>query len=280
MKVITTLPEMRATRKILQGTVGFVPTMGFLHAGHTSLVHSAKAGCTNVVVSIFVNPTQFGPNEDLAKYPRDLPRDLSMLESLGVDLVWVPTVEEMYPSGYQTWVDVENLTLGLEGEVRPGHFRGVATVVAKLFNTIRPDRAFFGQKDAQQAVVIRRMATDLDFPIEIVICPTIRDADGLAVSSRNMYLNSEERKAAPILFRALNAAKTAFKGGEREAESLRRIMRDILISEPLAKLQYVSCADYDILEELTVVQEKALLSMAVILGNTRLIDNLVIGDLD
>ncbi len=172
----------------------------------------------------------------------------------------------------------EGLTVGLEGEIRPGHFRGVATVIAKLFNAVRPDRAYFGQKDAQQAAVIRQMTTDLDFPIEIVVCPTIREADGLAMSSRNSYLNTEERKVAPILFRALSAAKTAYKSGEREAESLRRVMRDFIISEPLARLQYVSCANYDTLEELIVVQNKALLSMAVFLGKTRLIDNIVIGD--
>ena len=278
MKVVSTLQELHTARKAFQGTVGFVPTMGFLHAGHISLVNSARAGCTNVVASIFVNPTQFGPNEDLAKYPRDLPRDLAMLEAAGVGLVWTPTVEGMYPTGYQTWVDVEGLTVGLEGEIRPGHFRGVATIIAKLFNAIRPDRAYFGQKDAQQAAVIRQMTTDLDFPIEIVVCPTIREADGLAMSSRNSYLNPEERKVAPILFRALSTAKTTYKSGVREAESLRRVMRDLIISEPLARLQYVSCANYDTLEELIVVQNKALLSMAVFLGKTRLIDNIVIGD--
>lgn len=278
MKVVTTLPELRVARKTLPGPVGFVPTMGYLHAGHISLASAAKSCCTSVVASIFVNPTQFGPDEDLAKYPRDLPRDLGMLETAGVDLVWTPSPEAMYPPGYQTWVDVQGLTMRLEGEIRPGHFRGVATVVAKLFNAVGPDRAYFGQKDAQQAAVIRRMTRDLDFPIEIVICPTVRETDGLAMSSRNIYLNHEERKAATILFRALSAAETAYKGGEREAESLRRIIRDLIATEPVARLQYVSCADCITLEELVTVRDRALLSTAVYLGKTRLIDNFVIGE--
>ena len=177
-----------------------------------------------MVASIFVNPTQFGPNEDLAKYPRDLPRDLALLEAAGVDLVWTPTVEVMYPTGFQTWVQVEALTRRLEGEVRPGHFRGVTTVVAKLFNAVGPDKAYFGQKDAQQAAVIRRMTKDLDFPIEIVVCPTLREADGLAMSSRNAYLNPAERQAATVLFRALSAAKSAYDSGERIAEKLRALV--------------------------------------------------------
>ena len=278
MKVITSLPELRAARKTLPGTVGFVPTMGYLHAGHISLANAAKTGCTSVVASIFVNPTQFGANEDLVKYPRDLPRDLGMLEAAGVALVWTPSPEDMYPSGFQTWVDVQGLTMRLEGEIRPGHFRGVATVVAKLFNAVGPDRAYFGQKDAQQAAVIRRMTTDLDFPIEIVVCPTVRESDGLAMSSRNIYLNQDERNAATILFRALSAAETAYQGGERNAESLRRIIHELIATEPLARLQYVSCADYLTLEELVTVRDRVLLSIAAHLGKTRLIDNIVIGD--
>jgi len=278
MKVITSLPELRAARKTLPGTVGFVPTMGYLHAGHISLANAAKTGCTSVVASIFVNPTQFGANEDLVKYPRDLPRDLGMLEAAGVALVWTPSPEDMYPSGFQTWVDVQGLTMRLEGEIRPGHFRGVATVVAKLFNAVGPDRAYFGQKDAQQAAVIRRMTTDLDFPIEIVVCPTVRESDGLAMSSRNIYLNQDERNAATILFRALSAAETAYQGGERNAESLRRIIHELIATEPLARLQYVSCADYLTLEELVTVRDRVLLSIAAHLGKTRLIDNIVIWD--
>jgi pantoate--beta-alanine ligase len=250
--------------------------MGYLHAGHISLVQAARNECASVAASIFVNPTQFGPNEDLARYPRDLPRDLALLEAAGVDLVWTPTVEIMYPPGFQTWVEVEGLTRRLEGEIRPGHFRGVTTVVAKLFNAVGPDKAYFGQKDAQQAAVIRRMTKDLDFPIEIVVCPTLREADGLAMSSRNTYLNLQERQAATVLFRALSTAKTAYDSGERTAEKLRALVAETVAIEPLARLQYVSCADYDTLEELETVSGKALLSIAVIVGKTRLIDNFLV----
>ncbi len=277
MQTVITLPELRTKRRKLPGPVGFVPTMGFLHAGHISLVRRARAECASVAVSIFVNPTQFGPNEDLEKYPRDLPRDLALLEAAGVDLVWTPTPETMYPTGFQTWVTVDGLTRPLEGEVRPGHFRGVTTVVAKLFNVVEPDRAYFGQKDAQQAAVVRRMALDLDFPIEIVVCPTLREPDGLAMSSRNMYLNPEERQAATVLFRSLNAAKSAFERGERDAETLRHLIHATVNSETRARLQYVSCADYNTLKELETVQGKALLSMAVFVGKTRLIDNFILG---
>jgi len=276
MKTVTTLTELRAIRAGLPEPVGFVPTMGYLHEGHLSLARRAKEECASVVASIFVNPTQFGPGEDLSKYPRDLARDLRLLESAGVALVWTPTPEVMYPSGFQTWVTVEELTKGLEGAARPGHLRGVTTVVAKLFNAVQPRRAYFGQKDAQQAAVIRQMTKDLDFPIEIVVCPTVREADGLAMSSRNAYLNPEERKAARVLFRALSAAKAAYENGERRAETLRRIMTETINVEPLATLQYVSCADYETLQELERVERKALLSMAVFMGKTRLIDNFVL----
>jgi pantoate--beta-alanine ligase len=277
MRTVTTLLELRTVRRSMSGTVGFVPTMGYLHAGHISLVQAARAECDRVVASIFVNPTQFGPNEDLARYPRDLPRDLSLLEAAGVDLVWTPTVEVMYPSGFQTWVEVEALTRPLEGEIRLGHFRGVTTIVAKLFNAVNPDKAYFGQKDAQQAAVIRRMTKDLDFPVEVVVCTTLRESDGLAMSSRNTYLNPAERQAATVLYRSLSAAKSAFDSGERGAEKLRMLVRETVAAEPLAKLQYISCADYDTLEELDTVPGKALLSMAVYVGKTRLIDNFVIG---
>ena len=277
MQTVATIPELRAASRVLPGPIGFVPTMGFLHAGHISLAQRARAECASVVASIFVNPTQFGPNEDLAKYPRDLSRDLAMLEKVGVGLVWTPTPEIMYPPGYQTWVEVSGLTKGLEGEVRPGHFRGVATIVTKLFNAVAPDRAYFGQKDAQQAAVIRRMTRDLDFPIEIIVCPIVREADGLAMSSRNVYLNPEERQAATVLFRSLSAARSAFDSGERVAETLRTIVRKTVASEPLARLDYVSCSDYNTLEELETVAGKTLLSMAVYLGKTRLIDNFVLG---
>ncbi len=277
MMIVSSLDELRSARLLLDGTVGLVPTMGYLHEGHLSLIRRAKAECKSVVVSIFVNPTQFGPNEDLAKYPRDLERDLKLIEPLGVDLVWNPTAEVMYPNGYQTWVEVEALTKGLEGAMRPSHFRGVTTVVAKLFNAVQPHKAYFGQKDAQQAAVIRRMVRDLNFPLEVVVCPIVREADGLAMSSRNKYLEDDDRKAALVLFQALSAAKEAYETGERDAETLRRKMKEVIAAEPRAQMQYVSCADYDSLEELETVKEKTLLSMAVLIGKTRLIDNFVLG---
>jgi pantoate--beta-alanine ligase len=277
MMIVSTLDELRSARSMLGEPVGLVPTMGYLHEGHLSLVRRAADECVSVVVSIFVNPTQFGPSEDLAAYPRDLERDLRLLEPLGVDLVWTPTPQIMYPNGYQTWVEVEALTGPLEGAMRPGHFRGVTTVVAKLFNGVHPARAYFGQKDAQQAAVIRQMARDLNFPLEIVVCPTVREPDGLAMSSRNAYLDPEQRQAATVLYRALCAAKDAYEAGERDAETLRVLMRETLAAESLARMQYVSCADYDTLEELDQITGKALLSMAVYVGKTRLIDNFVLG---
>lgn len=275
MRTVTTFTDLRTARLSLDGTVGLVPTMGYLHEGHLSLIRQARQECDSVVVSIFVNPTQFGPQEDLAKYPRDLERDSRLIEPY-TDLLWNPTPEIMYPSGFQTWVDVENMTQPLEGAMRPGHFRGVTTVVAKLFHAIQPHKAYFGQKDAQQAAVIRQMVRDLNFPLEIVVCPIVREADGLAMSSRNVYLDPEQRKAATVLYRALGAAKKAYENGERDADQLRQVMRDILASEPLAKTQYVSCADYETLEELETVDKKALLSMAVFIGKTRLIDNVIL----
>ena len=277
MKTIIDIDKLRASRLSLSGTVGLVPTMGYLHEGHLSLIRLAKSECDNVVVSIFVNPTQFGANEDLSKYPRDLERDLSLIEPLGVDLVWTPKAEIMYPTGYQTWVEVDAITRLLEGSMRPTHFKGVTTVVAKLFNAVQPHKAYFGQKDAQQAAVIRQMVRDLNVPVDVIVCPTVREADGLAMSSRNKYLEGADRTAATVLFRALSAATDAYEGGERNAEVLRGKMKEVLESEPRAQIQYVSCADYDSLEELEVVKGKTLLSMAVILGKTRLIDNFVLG---
>ena len=277
MMIAASLDELRAARLLLDGTVGLVPTMGYLHEGHVSLARRARQECQSVVASIFVNPAQFGANEDLSKYPRDLKHDLTLLEAAGVDLVWTPTPEVMYPPGFATWVEVEGLTKPLEGASRPGHFRGVTTVVAKLFNAVQPQKAYFGLKDAQQAAVIRKMTRDLNFPIEIVVCPIIREADGLAMSSRNSYLSPDERQAATILFRALTAAKSAYESGGRKAETLRNIMASIIATESRAQIQYVSVADYDTLEELHTVTGKTLLSMAVFLGKTRLIDNFVIG---
>ncbi len=276
MMIVSSLDELRSARLLLDDPLGFVPTMGALHEGHLSLARRARQECRSVAVSIFVNPTQFGPNEDLSKYPRDLERDLRLLEPLGVDLVWTPTPEAMYPPGFQTWVEVQEMTRPLEGAMRPGHFRGVTTVVAKLFSAVQPAKAYFGQKDAQQAAVIRQMTRDLNFPLEVVVCPTVREPDGLAMSSRNAYLDPEQRKAATVLYRALSAAKAAYGKGERDAGKLRQIMRDVISSEPLAQMQYVSCADYDTLQELGKVTGKTLLSMAVLFGKTRLIDNFVL----
>jgi len=273
---VTPLADLRAALAAQARPLGLVPTMGYLHEGHLSLLQRARAECASVCVSIFVNPTQFGPAEDLAAYPRDLDRDLRLLEQGGADLVWTPAAEELYPPGFQTWVSVESLSTPLEGARRPGHFRGVATIVAKLFNACEPQRAYFGQKDAQQAAVIRRLTTDLSYPIEIIVCPTVREPDGLAMSSRNAYLNPDERRAATVLYRALTAARTAFEGGQKEAEALRQTMRSVLESEPLARPDYVSAADPDSLEELHGPVERALLSMAVHIGKTALIDNVIV----
>ncbi len=277
MRIVESIQELRTAREHLESPLGFVPTMGYLHEGHLSLVRHARQECGSVAASIFVNPTQFGPQEDLAAYPRDLERDLGLLKAEGVDLVWTPTTATMYPDGFQTWVSVDDLTRHLEGKQRPGHFRGVTTIVAKLFNAVGPDRTYFGQKDAQQATVIRRMVADLNFPIEVVVCPIVREADGLAKSSRNTYLNEAQRKAATVLFRSLTAAVEAFGSGQQEADTLRDTMSTVLAGEPLAQVQYVSVADPDTLEELSGEIKRALLSMAVFVGETRLIDNMVVG---
>jgi pantoate--beta-alanine ligase len=241
-----------------------------------ALVDRAKAENQAVAVSIFVNPAQFGPAEDFTRYPRDLPRDLSMLESAGVDLVFVPAVPEMYPEGYSTYVEVEGITRSLEGAVRPGHFRGVATVVCKLLNIVDAERAYFGQKDAQQTVVVQRMVRDLNLRTDIVVVPTVREPDGLALSSRNAYLSSDECAAAPVLYRALQAARAAWESGERSGAALRERMNDVLAREPLARVDYVSVADPRTLQELDDVGDEALVSLAVRLGRTRLIDNTVL----
>ena len=278
MKMVESVAELRAARESMASPFGLVPTMGFLHDGHLSLVLQARQECSSVGVSLFVNPEQFGPTEDLSTYPTNLAEDLELLSSEGADVVWTPTAEEMYGPGYQTWVEVEDLTRYLEGETREGHFRGVTTVVAKLFNSFRPDRAYFGQKDAQQAAVIRRMTLDLNFPIEIVVSPTVRETDGLAMSSRNAYLSVEERQAATVLYRALTAATEMFNSGEREAKRLKTEMEAVLADEPLARTEYASVADPETLEESDGSIEQALLSMAVMIGKTRLIDNMTVGD--
>ena len=252
--------------------------MGYLHEGHLSLVRAAREDCASVVVSVFVNPAQFGPAEDLWCYPRDFKRDHSLLTKEGVDVLWAPTPEIMYPAGYQTWITVEQVSERHEGKMRPNHFRGVATIVAKLLNAVQPQKAYFGQKDAQQAVVIRRMTRDLNYPVEIIVCPIVRERNGLAMSSRNVYVNPDERQAATVLYRSLSAASEAFQKGERQAGRLREIVIQTISAEPVVRLQYVSCADPDTLEELEgSIEGKALLSLAVYVGTTRLIDNQILG---
>jgi len=277
MQVVKTIAELRKIRQQLTGSVGFVPTMGYLHEGHLALVKHARAENAIVVVSIFVNPTQFGPSEDLGTYPRDLDRDLKLLEKEKTDIVFVPSEEEMYLSEFSTWVEVEKMTERLEGASRPGHFRGVATVVAKLFNIVQPTKAYFGQKDAQQAIVIKRMVADLNMMVEIVVVPTVRESDGLAMSSRNTYLSPKERQAATVLFRALSLARQLWQGGERDADKIRYEIKSLIGKEPLAKVDYVSIADAATLEELDMIDRPALASLAVRVGRTRLIDNILLG---
>ncbi len=278
MQVVKTIAEVRQIRWADAAlTWGLVPTMGALHEGHLALVRQALAENDRVGVSIFVNPIQFNRRDDLEKYPRPLERDVDMLRAEGVHVVWTPDEAEMYPAGFQTLVSVENVTQVLEGASRPGHFRGVATVVAKLFNVFEPTRAYFGQKDAQQVAVIRQMVRDLAFNLEVIACPTLRESDGLAMSSRNVRLNRVEREASPVLYRALMAAQNEWQVGRRDAEHLRDTMRQIIESEPLAKIDYVSAADPISLQELEGPAERALLSLAVFLGEVRLIDNVVIG---
>jgi pantoate--beta-alanine ligase len=272
-----TIAAVRRWRNSLSGSVGLVPTMGYLHEGHLSLVRCARAMNDHVAASIFVNPTQFGPGEDFARYPRDLAHDRLLLAEAGCDLLFVPPTVEMYPPGCETIVEVGSVAAPLEGERRPGHFRGVATVVLKLLSIVCPDRAYFGQKDAQQLVVIRRMVRDLDCQVEIVGCPTVRESDGLAMSSRNSYLNREERAAACVLYRALTVAQECFAAGERSASTLRRKIRDTVERESLAKIDYVSVADSQTLRELESVKHTALISLAVRVGPARLIDNITVG---
>src|SRR4051794_16352197 len=272
MKVVRTRAELGEARTGLPGHVGFVPTMGALHEGHGALIQKARDSNVSVIASIFVNPTQFGPNEDFSRYPRDEDADLALLESLGVDVAYVPSVDEIYPAGGTTVVDVGPIGDLLEGAIRPGHFRGVATVVTKLFAMVQPHRAYFGQKDGQQSIVIKRLTRDLGFPIEIVICPTVRELDGLALSSRNRYLRSEERVQAPTLHRALMAASAAAEAGERSADNLRALMLDELTPATLGTPDYVSIADADTLKELETLDRPALASLAVKFPSARLID--------
>jgi pantoate--beta-alanine ligase len=276
MLVLKTILEIRDWRAQAGGDVGLVPTMGYLHAGHVSLVERARSESSAVAATIFVNPAQFGPGEDLAAYPRDLQRDVTLLERAGCDVLFTPEPAEIYPAGHGTFVDPGPVAGPLEGERRPGHFRGVATVVLKLFNIFQPTRAYFGQKDAQQLGVIRRLVHDLNVPVVVVGCPTVREADGLAMSSRNSYLDAAQRKAAPVLYRALQAAAAAWQSGERDGDALRRRMREVLDAEPLARTDYVSVADPLSFAELSRIEGAALLSLAVFVGRARLIDNVVL----
>ena len=271
--VVRTRDELREALASAPSPIGLVPTMGWLHAGHRALIARARAENATTVVSIFVNPRQFGDPRDLEQYPRNEQRDVAICAEEGAHVVFAPHVEEVYPPGSDTTVRVGAVALPLEGAARPGHFDGVATVVAILFNLVGADRAYFGQKDAQQLLVIRRMARDLAIPIEVIAHPTVRDPDGLAMSSRNVHLSAEERAAAPVIRRALLAAREAWEAGERDAEVLRDRMRTVLAEEPLANLDYVSLADAATLRELATVDGPALLSLAVRFGSTRLIDN-------
>jgi len=276
MRVLSSINAFREARRKMGGTVGFVPTMGYLHEGHLMLARRAKAENETAVASIFVNPTQFGPKEDFARYPRDPQRDLSLLEREGTDLVFMPEAEEVYPQAFATWVDVEKVTERLEGSTRPGHFRGVATVVAKLCNIVEPTAAYFGEKDAQQVVVIKRMIADLNMNLNVVVVPTHREPDGLAMSSRNVYLNTQERQAALILWKALSLARQLWSDQERRPESIKQQMVALIQKEPLARIDYISMADPETLEELAEIRHTALVSLAVYVGNTRLIDNITI----
>ena len=276
MKVLNTIAAFRDARARF-GTLGLVPTMGFLHEGHLSLVRRAKAECGAVAVSIFVNPTQFAPHEDFSRYPRALPADLERLEAAGADLVFTPEVAEIYPQGFDTRIEIGAVAARLEGAVRPAHFSGVATVVAKLLNIVQPSRAYFGQKDAQQCVVIKTLVRDLNLPCEVVIGATVREPDGLAMSSRNAYLTPQQRERGAVLFAALTAAQERYAAGERGAEALRAAMLARLTEVPEATIDYVSVADPNTLAELEQVTDGALLSLAVRFGATRLIDNVVLG---
>ena len=284
MKICATIAELRTARDSYLASIpagrlqllGLVPTMGALHAGHLSLVRAAKVRCEIVAVSIFVNPTQFGPTEDLAKYPRSFEADCAALEKESVDVVFAPSVEEMYSKGEATWVTVEGLSERLDGRSRPGHFRGVTTVVAKLFHIIEPDVAFFGQKDAAQLAVIRRMVRDLNFPVEIVGCPIVREADGLAMSSRNVYLSADERQRALALNRCLNAVEAAFRAGETSISRLREAAHEMIAREAGVRLDYLEIVDPDSLEPVDRIAQATLVAVAAYVGATRLIDNIVL----
>lgn len=283
MNVLTTIDEVRCASRAAhrdRKRVGLVPTMGALHEGHLSLVRAAKAQCDVVVVSIFVNPTQFGPNEDYAKYPRSFERDCKMLEQEGADLVFAPTVDEMYPKGAVTYVTVEGMSEKLCGKSRPGHFRGVTTVVLKLFSAVEPDKAFFGQKDAAQVAIVRRMVRDLNLPVEIVVCPIVREADGLAMSSRNAYLDAQERKSALALSQSLKRVEDLFQNGEVDATNLIQAGKQTIAQDSSVRLDYLEIVDPETLNAVPTISGPSLVAVAAFVGTTRLIDNTVLGRFD
>jgi pantoate--beta-alanine ligase len=279
MKIIKTIKEMQ---RIADGArekgeiIGLVPTMGYFHEGHLSLMREARRKSDLLVVSIFVNPTQFGPKEDFRSYPRDLKRDLRLAKEIGVDVIFFPAVKEMYPEGFLTYVDVGEISSILEGAARPSHFQGVATVVAKLFNAVKPHQAYFGQKDFQQSVVIKKMVKDLDMDVEIIVLPTIREKDGLATSSRNVYLSQEERKAAPVLYRSLKVAEESIKAGERNSNKIIKKMEALIKKEKLLKLEYIVITDSETLKEIKRIKGKVNISLAARIGRARLIDNIMV----
>ncbi|MGA9048599.1 MAG: pantoate--beta-alanine ligase [Dehalococcoidia bacterium] len=277
MQIARSIKEMKLLRRACQGSVGFVPTMGYLHEGHLELVRLAKRENPVAIVSIFVNPTQFAPHEDFKAYPRDLNRDLAMLERVGTDIVFIPGDLDMYPSDYDTWVEVRGITQTLEGRSRPTHFQGVTTVCNKLFNIVEPDKAYFGQKDAQQALVIQKMVADLNMNLEIVVALTVREKDGLAMSSRNTYLTAEERTQAPVLYKALQLASDMYVKGERDSVKIRTAMTKLILAVPEAVIDYISIADIATLQEVDEIKGRVLISLAVKLGKPRLIDNIILG---
>jgi len=276
MQIIETIAEMKKIRRSLKGSVGFVPTMGYLHEGHLTLIRRSRQVNDHTIASIFVNPTQFGPDEDFDRYPRDYPRDFALLEKENTDFVFHPSPAEMYPEGCNTWVEVHKVTDVLEGAIRPGHFRGVATVVNKFFNIVQPDRAYFGQKDAQQCVVIKKMAADLNMDLEVIVVPTVREPDGLAMSSRNVYLSPEERQQAPVLYKSLALAQIIWSEGERDSAKIREAMVNLIKQAPLGKIEYISIANALTLQELETADPPVVISMAVKFGKTRLIDNILL----
>ena len=279
MELLRTIEEARQfvlSQKKREKSLGLVPTMGYLHEGHLSLVHTAREQNDLVVVSIFVNPTQFGPQEDLDRYPRDLEKDRNSCSQAGVDAIFMPTAKEMYPERFHTWVQVDTITETLCGASRPGHFRGVATVVSKLFNIIQPDRAYFGLKDFQQAVVIKQMVRDLNMPLEIVTVPTVREADGLATSSRNKYLTAKQRARAPVLYNTLKLGQRLIEAGEHNADVVHEAMVKEIESQPNTRIDYISVCNPETLAPVDKIENRVLLAMAVWLGNTRLIDNILV----